>query len=296
MSQPTPIRGLRPDSRLTQAARRLLIGRLTDVRLAREGLEAELGREAVHDARVATRRLRAALHLFRDLGELEPLEKDVKHLQDALGEVRDLHVQGEWLGQSAREARQARRTGYTALEQQVTAPLEQKERRLRTALKRWDEHTVPALENAAEHLKGSGRYGGKRVRKQLRRRLHSLHTRMKDYARAPEPQTAHAIRKMAKKLRYEAELVRPAMRREMKTLQKALVPMQEVLGELHDADVRLELLEGLASKARGPRRTAARELLERVRAEREEQAAHIARELERWHSERLVHGLKQLLA
>ena len=296
MSHPTPIRGLGPDSRLTDAARRLLTGRLTDVRLAREGLDAEFGMDAVHDVRVATRRLRAALHLFRDLGELAPLEKDVKHLQDALGEVRDLHVQGDWLSQSASKARGARGTGYTALGTQVTAPLGQKERRLKTALKRWDERTVPAIEDAAEHLEGPGRYGGKRVRKLLRRRLRSLHALMKDYAHAPDAQTAHEMRKTVKKLRYEAELFRPARGREMKTLQKELEPLQEVLGELHDADVRLDLLEHLATKARGARRTAARELLERVRGERETQATHTARELERWHSERVTHGLKQLLA
>lgn len=51
--------------------------------------------EGVHDMRVASRRLRAAIELFRDVfprGRLRPLLSDVKRLADTLGEVRDLDV------------------------------------------------------------------------------------------------------------------------------------------------------------------------------------------------------------
>src|SRR3954463_7069644 len=51
--------------------------------------------ERVHDMRVATRRLRAALEVFSDAfgaGELKPVLRDVKRLADALGERRDPDV------------------------------------------------------------------------------------------------------------------------------------------------------------------------------------------------------------
>jgi CHAD domain-containing protein len=51
--------------------------------------------ERVHDMRVATRRLRAALEVFADAfpkDELKPLLRDVKRLADALGERRDPDV------------------------------------------------------------------------------------------------------------------------------------------------------------------------------------------------------------
>lgn len=51
--------------------------------------------EGVHDMRVASRRLRAALELFRDAfpqRELRPMLREVKRLADALGGVRDLDV------------------------------------------------------------------------------------------------------------------------------------------------------------------------------------------------------------
>jgi CHAD domain-containing protein len=50
------------------------------------------GVDPVHDMRVATRRLRAALRLLR-MRELDP---PVKKLQDALGGVRDLQLQIVW--------------------------------------------------------------------------------------------------------------------------------------------------------------------------------------------------------
>jgi CHAD domain-containing protein len=51
--------------------------------------------EGVHDMRVGSRRLRAALEIFRDAfprRQLKPMLRDVKRLADALGEVRDLDV------------------------------------------------------------------------------------------------------------------------------------------------------------------------------------------------------------
>ncbi|MBM7119215.1 CHAD domain-containing protein [Archangium primigenium] len=295
MAQPSPTRGLGPDSRLAEAARRLVTSRLADVRHEEDALAHALSMDGVHDMRVAIRRLRAALRIFRGLGDLRPLETEVKRLQDALGEVRDLHVQGDWLHEAAREGKASRRAGYNALSAHVTAPLPTKEKALRRALKRWERHTVPALLDAVKHLEGPGRYGGRRVRKQLRRRLRALDGLMADYAEAPDALIAHEMRKTVKKLRYEAEIFRPAMRRKMQALLEALVPLQELLGELHDADVRMGLLEAQSAEGTEAPRTAARELLERVREERAGHAAHTARELQRWHAEKLVRGLRHLL-
>jgi CHAD domain-containing protein len=52
--------------------------------------------ERVHDMRVATRRLRAALEVFREAfpkRDFKPVLRDVKRLADALGERRDPDVQ-----------------------------------------------------------------------------------------------------------------------------------------------------------------------------------------------------------
>jgi CHAD domain-containing protein len=295
MPQPTPIRGLGPESRLAEAAHRLLASRLADVRHEEDALAEHLTEDGVHDMRVSTRRLRAALKVFRDLGALAPLEREVKKLQDALGEVRDTHVQGSWLKQAALKEKPSQRAGLEALRASVEAQLGAREKRLRRAMTRWADRTVPALLREAKRLDGPGRYGGQRVRTQLRRRLRKVERLMEDYSAAPDAVTAHEMRKKVKKLRYEAEIFRPALRRRMEALLEALVPLQELLGELHDSDVRLGLLEGFAAEGTAIERTAARKLLEVVREERAERAARTARELQRWHAEELARGLRQLL-
>lgn len=74
--------------------------------------------ERVHDMRVATRRLRAALEVFRDAfpaGELKPVLRDVKRLADALGERRDPDVQLEHFSELREELPEADRPGIDLL-------------------------------------------------------------------------------------------------------------------------------------------------------------------------------------
>ena len=87
-------------------------------------------KDAVHDARVACRRVRAGLRL---LG-LRELDRPVKDLQDALGDVRDLQLQAEWLRPRDQRLHRQRAT------------LERKaEKALSAALRRWHTHTLPLL-------------------------------------------------------------------------------------------------------------------------------------------------------
>lgn len=293
-SPPAP-RGLKRRSRRTRAARRLVDERLADVRHARDELTRTLDPEAVHDLRVSTRRLRATLQAFRDLGALKGPEREVKRLQDALGEVRDLHVQGQWLEERTREAPSARRAGFQAMHARLLEPLPQRERKLRRALARWKEHTVPAVKGAARRLEGPGRFGGKRSRRELRHRLRQVKRLMEacdEHLEAPE---AHELRKGVKKLRYEAELFVSALGRPVKHLLKTLKPLQEVLGELHDADVRLELLQGFALQGPTAQRAAARLLLETVREERTRHATQVRQELGTWRDEKRAEALRALL-
>ncbi|MCY1017064.1 CHAD domain-containing protein [Pyxidicoccus sp. MSG2] len=300
MAHPTPIRGLGPDSQLGHAARRILAGRLADVRKPEAGLEDGVDDESVHDMRVATRRLRAALLVFRSLGGLKKLERDVKRLQDALGGVRDLHVQAAWLEGAAGKAEKEKRgtrAGVLALRDARMASLDEKERLLRAELKRWVKRTIPRLLEKVDALDDSAhRFGGRRVRKVLRARVRTVRKRMEAYADAPDAESAHALRKDLKKLRYELEIFQPAFRRTMDAMLEVLVPLQDGLGELHDADVRLELFERLAAEAAPTERKAARALLPQVQDERAVLAKELAREVQRWHSEEIPRRLRRMLA
>ncbi|ATB35717.1 haloacid dehalogenase [Cystobacter fuscus] len=295
MSPASPSQGLDRESRRTKAARYLLTSRLDDARRAEAALTRKLTPKRVHDLRVATRRLRAVLEAFRDLADLKAREREVKRLQDALGEVRDLHVQGAWLEEVAQKSESSRRAGFQAMHARLMSPLPDKERRLRRALSRWADRTVPALERETRRLKGPGKYGGQRVRQELSHRLRQLEALMENRAKDLTPAMAHALRKDVKKLRYEAELFVPALGREVKPLLKALKPLQESLGELHDSDVRLHLLQHFALHGAAAQRAAARTLLRGARAERAQHAARAGRQLGDWHDEKRTHALCALL-
>lgn len=236
MAKAKDIPGLSAKARLREAGPRMLTARLRDV----EQFEAALpGVDAVHDMRVALRRLRAALRL---LG-LRELDAPVKKLQDALGEVRDLQIQVSWL--AGRD---------DALAKRRDALLRKADGSLSRALGVWRSQTLPlVLEAAGGRFKG--KLPGPKVRKLLCKRLDRFEERLEAALGRPDPLRMHAVRRSAKQLRYLFELAQPAFPAVSKTLLAELLPLQEGLGELHDVDVRLRLLrdKSLLREQRGDR-------------------------------------------
>src|SRR5690606_30776478 len=87
--------GVEPDDPMSEAGRKIL--RFHFRRMLRQESGARQGDdpEAVHDMRVATRRLRAALRVFGpyyDPGVIHPLDRGLRRAGRALGAVRDLDV------------------------------------------------------------------------------------------------------------------------------------------------------------------------------------------------------------
>jgi CHAD domain-containing protein len=84
-----------PDEPFAAAARRVVSVRAGELFDHAEGVLDTGDIERVHDMRVTTRRLRAALEVFAEAfpkRELQPVLRDVKRLADALGERRDPDV------------------------------------------------------------------------------------------------------------------------------------------------------------------------------------------------------------
>lgn len=250
MARPSPIRGLSAGTRLREAGPRILTARLRDLERQQPALPEE---EAVHDARVAVRRLRAALRLL----DLRELDAPVKELQDALGRVRDLQLQIGWL--AGRDDGLA--AGRARLLRHAQGALDQ-------ALARWRRKTLPLLLEAAAG-KFRGKLGGKSVRATLRSRLARLEERLGPALERPTPPRMHAVRRSVKQIRYLFELGQPAFPSLSKGLLADLAPLQQALGELHDVDVRIGLLED------GP-------LLREQKEERARLAALVTAELSRW--------------
>jgi CHAD domain-containing protein len=119
---------------------------------------------------------------------------------------------------------------------------------------------------ALPFVRSRGKLGGDRMRRRLRKRLRRVQ-RAARAARTLEPHAAHALRIAAKKLRYDAELLAAAF--DVDALLEVAKEVQDVFGDLHDADMRLDLLggdeplRGVARRERERRCAAARDLLAR---------------------------------
>jgi CHAD domain-containing protein len=199
--------------------------------------------EDVHQARVATRRLRSDLRTFRavvDPAWDEPLREELKWLGGLLGAVRDTDVLllrleariaslpssdqagGAHLLDSLREQRDAERdellramrsTRYIALLERLLAA----------------SRAVPAADDALDLELDLGDLVATPWKK--------LRKSMKALGDDPPDPELHAARIRAKRARYAAEAVAPAVGKGTKRFASAVADLQNVLGEHQDAVV-----------------------------------------------------------
>ena len=213
--------------------------------------------EELHDMRVATRRLRAALKLYSDAlpKRAERYERDLKWVAGALGEVRDLDVH---LGRLSEEASM----NGEALEEVVALLRERRVEARRRMLQALDSNryerlvasfsgtlrrghsptpTAPILEAAPELLRD--RY--KKVRK-------AANTLSED---SPK-EHFHDLRKKGKRLRYALEPLREIYGKPAKKMVKLLKKTQDDLGDHQDLVVARGLMEELGVAGDRPARAA----------------------------------------
>jgi len=187
---------------------------------------------SVHQARVATRRLRSDLQTFGPLlRDEKALRRDLRELGKLLGKVRDRDV---FLLRLTREA-EAVEALKSAWSQRREAEWDQLQKyvqsdaftRLALELVTWacatpvrDDCEVPALEIM-----------GPLVRQRW--------IKLAELARGPEPDppTLHRIRILAKRVRYGAEVVAPVGGKRARRFARAAERLQDILGEYRDATI-----------------------------------------------------------
>ena len=242
------------DGSFSRGAKKTVKGRAAEVFAHSEGI-LDLERvERVHDMRVATRRLRAALEAFDPCfppKRHRKVLKKVKRLADALGERRDADVEIILLESLVEEATEADRRALGELIEALRV-------RQAEANESLASHVTPKrLKKLRRRLKKLVKKAGTDAAGPLRPnigrivsvRLDELRGCV-DKALAPEASRAqHDMRIAAKRLRYVLEIFEPCLGEEAESARRAAKQLQAVLGEVHDCDLMLTKAEHIGSVA-----------------------------------------------
>ena len=236
-----------PNLLVDEGARRLALAHLNDAMLARERMTSASDSEALHDYRVALRRLRSCLRAYRNAlrsSITRPARRRLRRLARSTNRSRDLEVHLAWLIEQRDTAAQPERPGIAWMAERLAGEKQRAwgemieldaalfpgiHRRLTSRLSRF-RATIDL--DFDSHRRSTAAVTARRVRRasrQLERRLGTI----QGYGDSGH---IHLARISAKRLRY---LLEPFV--EVLTGSAPLVDrlktLQDSLGDVHDAQV-----------------------------------------------------------
>lgn len=268
---------LTPDTSVEVAAVRVLREMLGQFTANLASLEHSEDPEVVHQARVAWRRLRSGLKLFKAVPWVAavPNWQALRPLLHLLGRLRDLDVANletlPMLANAYAGGNPTRQAHWRAMQDALAQAMDAQRHAVRQALvdpgvgtcllalTRWLEDGLTMTETSATE---KGRKT--RLRQWAQRRMARLRERLKDSLRnAAHPESAHRARLLAKRLRYGIEVLLPLLpkRRSRHWYQQAqrvqsnigaardLEQALDITTELHAHDGLLEFLRGVQARA-----------------------------------------------
>jgi CHAD domain-containing protein len=200
---------------------------------------------AIHQARVATRRLREALPLVVAGSSKRKLGRIVRKLTRALGPVRELDVANLMLEDFATE-REAPRAGAARLQQFVRDERQRMHSDLVRSIERCDIDKLARKAIAVAQHHDQAMAGKRRVRdprqleharRRAARRALRLRAAIENAAAIYLPDRLHQVRIAVKKLRYAMEIVRELSGSRATAKLLALKRAQDLLGRMHDLEV-----------------------------------------------------------
>jgi CHAD domain-containing protein len=254
--------GIRPDETMAEAVRKVMY-REYQVMLANEaGCRGGKSIDAVHDMRVATRRLRVAFRLFGSYYKrslVRDLEQDLRRTGRTLGAARDLDVFNKTARQYLRALPKQQRKDLDPL---LASWKRQRQIAHRELISYFDSPRYQRLvEKLGDFLTttGAGVAAGKEppgARIEVRHVLGSTLWQRYEAVRAYEvvlptapPETLHALRIEFKYLRYALEFFQEVLGPGAPQLIRQVIAAQDHLGEIQDAEVANRLLADYLSKA-----------------------------------------------
>ncbi len=277
------VRELPPDATAGDVVKRALAASVTRLVAHDPIMRLDTDPEGVHQARVATRRLRSDLRTFRSLVDAEAtarLRQELRWIAGVLGRVRDGDVLLERMQRRVRELSEEHARGAA----EVLSTLERdrdvahaellttlRERRYLDLLDR-----LVAEANAPSLLDEALRPGRLVVSGAVQRPWRSLERAARRLGRKPSDAELHDLRIRTKRVRYAAEAAAPLFGDEAAAFAKVAAALQTVLGDLNDAVVARAWLRDWAKGERTAEGIAAAKALARL------ERAAARRERARW--------------
>jgi CHAD domain-containing protein len=233
--------------------------------------------EDVHQARVATRRLRSDLRTFHTL--LDPdwtqsLRRDLKSIGGDLGAVRDTEVLLDRLRAHAErlpsgDQATARKIIQRLLQRWDAARADLREALGSTRYAELLDRLVEAARQPALVPSAADDRAAEVLPPLVSKPWEKLRTAVEELPEDPTDEALHHVRIRAKRCRYAAEAVAPAVGKRARAFAKAIAGVQDVLGDHQDAVVAEQWLRDVSSSTIGREVFVAGQLatLERVEIE-----------------------------
>ena len=230
-----------------EAARRLALKALSAARAAERRLDDRSDPEALHDFRVAVRRLRSLLRAYRTQLESSVRKKDrnqLREIQRATGGGREAEVALEWLNQQQRDLAPEHLTGLNWLSAKLLARRRECARALNGDVREAFKREAERLEERLAIMRSEQNLLAERPHVSFARTLANLTeahatdllVQLGQIARMDDAKALHESRIMAKRLRYLLEPVR-AFVGDAQYIVKKTKRLQELLGDLNDVHV-----------------------------------------------------------
>jgi CHAD domain-containing protein len=252
--------GLLPDDPMSEAGRKTLWFHFIRMLQHEPGTRAGEDIEELHDMRVATRRMRAAIRVFGDFFEpaaIKPFNKGLRRVTRALGPVRDLDVFEEKAGRYLETLPEAARSGLDPLIESWHAERGSAREEMLAFLNSPSYHEFKRdfgefLQTAGAGAQPipRGRPEPYQVRHVAPRLIYTRYETVRAYETVlseAQIETLHALRIDCKYLRYTLEFLREVLGHEAEAVIGEVKAMQDHLGDLNDAEVAIGLLSDFLS-------------------------------------------------
>ena len=213
----------------------------------------------IHQARVATRRLREALPLIAGGGGSRKLGRNVRRMTRALGPVRELDVAMQMLDEFAGDP-EVPRAGLACLRRIIADERRRLHDDMVRTLDRSDvdkvgQKAVAAARRCDEKGGATARRDPARIeaaRRRAARRAVALQGAIDNAAAIYLPDRLHDVRIAVKKLRYAMEIAREMSGSRATARILTLKRAQDLLGRMHDLEVLIARTRAVQGSANAP--------------------------------------------